>query len=169
MQRKGLSMCLTTEVVPTLNELLTPVVALCTIALAVLTIYLGIMQYKTSRDQYRLRLYEKRFAVFKATQCFLRDIQKHQRITDDAAGERFWRAVDDAQFLFKEPVASWMGEAKEKARRWFFLEGRLNGPERLPKGDERNEASQEQGALVAWFLEQNNRLVEIFWRQLRCT
>lgn len=92
------------QVLPTLEDLLTPVVALCTIALAVTTIYLGIMQYKTSKDQYRLRLYEKRFAVFKATQCLLQDIQKHQRITDDAAGERFWRAVDDAQFLFKEPV-----------------------------------------------------------------
>ncbi|MCX5674717.1 MAG: hypothetical protein NTX87_06890, partial [Planctomycetota bacterium] len=85
-------MCFTSEILPTLNGLLTPVIA-------IIAAYIAIQQYKTGRAQYRLNLYDKRFAVFKATQSFLRDIAKNARVTDDSSAEKFWSAVDDAQFL----------------------------------------------------------------------
>lgn len=90
-----------TEILPTLNGFLTPAIGINTIVIAIIATYIAIRQYKTSRAQYRLNLYEKRFAVFKATQSFLRDIVKNARVTDDSSAEKFWSAVDDAQFLFK--------------------------------------------------------------------
>ena len=154
-------MCFVTEILPTLNGLLTPVIA-------IVAIYIAIQQYKTGRAQYRLNLYDKRFAVFKATQFFLRDIVKNARVTDDSSAEKFWSAVDDAQFLFKAPVACFMKDLKKEYIKFTICKGELHGPASLPVGEERNRVSLENRDLMEWFINQNARLVDVFRKDLSC-
>jgi hypothetical protein len=161
-------MCFITEILPTLNGLLTLAIGINTIVIAIIGIYIGIRQYRTGRDQYRLNLYDKRFAVFKATQSFLRDIVKNARVTDDSSAGKFWDAVDDAQFLFKEPVAGYMANLRQQCLHLMICEGRLYGEGRLPVGEERNRVSQENSDLLKWFINQNERLVDVFRKDLRC-
>lgn len=167
-QRKAPCMCFMTEILPTLDGLLTPVIGINTIVIAIIATYIAIRQYKTSRAQYRLNLYDKRFAVFKATQSFLRDIVKNARVTDDSSAEKFWDAVNDAQFLFKEPVAGYMTKLRQEFLEWMKLRGDLHGEGSLPVGEERNRVSRENSDLVKWFINQNARLVDVFRKDLRC-
>lgn len=157
-----------TEILPTLNGFLTPAIGINTIVIAIIATYIAIRQYKTSRAQYRLNLYEKRFAVFKATQSFLRDIVKNARVTDDSSAEKFWSAVDDAQFLFKAPVACFMKDLKKEYIKFMICKGELHGPASLPVGEERKRVSQENNDLLMWFINQNARLVDVFRKDLRC-
>ena len=155
------------EILPKFNGLLTPAIGINTIVIAIIATYIAIQQYRTSRAQYRLNLYDKRFAVFKATQSFLRDIAKNTHVIDDSA-DKFWSAVDDAQFLFKEPVAGYMTKLRQECLQLMICQGRLNGEGSLPVGEERNRVSQKNSDLLMWFMNQNERLVDVFRKDLRC-
>jgi hypothetical protein len=157
-----------TEILPTLTGLLTPAIGINTIVIGIITAYIAKQQHKTGRDQYRLNLYEKRFAVFKATQSFLRDIAKNARVTDDSSAEKFWSAVDDAQFLFKAPVACFMKDLKKEHIKFMICQGELHGPASLSEDEERKRVSQENRDLLMWFINQNARLVDVFHKDLRC-
>lgn len=157
-----------TEILPTLNGLLTTAIGINTIVIAIIGTYIGIRQYKTGRAQYRLNLYDRRFGVFRATQSFLRDIVKNPRVAGDSSAGEFWSAVDDAQFLFKATVACFMKDLKKAHIRFMICEGQLHGPASLPVGDERNAASREDNDLLLWFVNQNERLVDVFRKDLAC-
>jgi hypothetical protein len=156
-----------TENLPALNGLLTLAIGINTIAISFIATYIALRQYKAARAQYRLNLYDKRFAVFKATQSFLRDISKKGHVVDESA-EKFWSAVDDAQFLFKGPVAGFAEELRKRLVKMMICQGSLYGEGRLPEGEERGRVSQEKRDLMLWFIKQNERLVDVFRKDLRC-
>jgi len=137
--------------------------------IAVITVCILIQEARTRRDQYRLNLYEKRFAVFNATRSFLQDILRKGNIVDESA-EKFWQlSVTEASFLFEDDVVSLLKEMRQKCSEKLTLEQLLypsDGSAGIPVGDERVKVNTRNGELLAWFVAQTDKLAERFSKYL---
>ena len=68
--------------------------------IGIMTLYIMAHQAGTSRRQYRLSLYEKRYAVFTAARAFLQSITAEGH-TDHIRVDQFAFEVAEGEFLFK--------------------------------------------------------------------
>ncbi len=146
---------------------MTVVIGILTVVIAFIAVYVACQQAKTRKAQYRLNLYDKRFAVFKATRCFLGDIAKYAKIVD-ASDKMFWLSVVEAEFLFKNDVVTFLKELGKKSTALISIQTQLHGQDRLTPGDERNLASKENSELIGWFIEQGKGLGKRFEPYLKC-
>jgi hypothetical protein len=146
-----------------LQGFLTPVIAF-------LTIYIACQQHKTARSQYRLNLYEKRFAIFVATLCFLQDIGAKGKTSYDRV-EKFQLAVAEAEFLFEKDVVDLLEKMRTNGIDMASCQEQMypaDGSQGLPGGEERNKVSQKQCDLSKWFREHRVQLSTIFAAYMKC-
>ena len=140
--------------------------------IAVITVYIAWQQAKTSRAQYRLNLYAKRYAVYETTRCLLREIVKNGRFVESPIAEEFWHKVECAEFLFgkDKDVVIFLRNLRKKhmALACQTLRLRTSAEGGLPEGDERKTVAMEQQELMAWFMKQLDQLSVQFYLYLKC-
>lgn len=140
--------------------------------IAGITVYIAWQQAKTSRAQYRLNLYEKRYALYEATRRLLGEIAKNGRFVDSPTAEEFWRQAEGAEFIFgkDKDVVKFIRNLRKNHMKLAWQSGclRTSAEGGLPIGDERNKVAKDHSDLVAWFMAQLDQLTGQFYEYLKC-
>ena len=140
------------------------------LTLQILTIIIGAtvawvasQQYFLAREKFKLDLFEKRFAVYKATQQFLSDIFAEAKLDSTKLFE-FRRDTQDAVFLFGDEIVEYLKTLDRKALQMRTLQRQF---EPLPVGEERSRLCEEEGAIVKELSNELSRLSEVFSSYLK--
>ena len=115
------------------------VFTILTIINALFVTFVVFMQYKLSKDKFKLDLFEKRYAVYKATQKFLSKISLEAKIELDDLG-RFKAETQDAVFLYKNDIVTYLEDIYSKALSFWQKQENIRD---VPIGDERSSMSRE--------------------------
>ena len=86
----------------------------CSLTIALTVAVVAVQQLLLSRQRFKLDLFEKRYAVYKATQVFLTKISTAAKIEMEDIFE-FRGNTQDAVFLFEEDVPAYLKTIDEKA------------------------------------------------------
>jgi hypothetical protein len=100
-------------------------------------------QYLLAQAKFKMDLFDKRFAVYKAVQTFLNAIQRSDQTGVDYL-HQFQRDTQEAGFLFKKDIVGFLESLNRKA--WDASTARLEF-ERLPTGSEREAVCKKEGEL----------------------
>ncbi len=87
--------------------------ALLTPLIAIVTAYIAIQQWVTSRQKLRLDLYDRRFQIYKELEKILRIIIRDADATYDQLAE-FHRSIDQADFLFRLEIVEYLKEIHQR-------------------------------------------------------
>lgn len=137
---------------------MTPVLSFITLLLAAIVAWIGYQQYILARARFKLDLFDKRFAVYKATQKFLSIILGAARFE---MGE-FWefrRDTQDAPFLFRDDIVQFL-DAVDKAA--LDLRTATECYEHLPVGDDRTRLVNRKAAVLKQLTDELSRLRTVF-------
>ena len=84
-----------------------------TLLVAIIVAFIGAQQFFLSRERFRLDLFDRRFAIFKATQIFLNKVILVNRNNAKDASEwinQFQRDIQESIFLFDEPLYKYLND-----------------------------------------------------------
>ena len=126
------------------------VFTILTIINALFVTFVIFMQYKLSKDKFKLDLFDKRYAVYKGTQKFLSKILKDAKIEIEDIFE-FRGDTQDAVFLFEEDIPVYLKTIDGKALGLWEKRKSLEG---IPKGEKRSEICREETNLLHWLTSQ---------------
>ena len=135
--------------VTVLSAMLTPVVA-------IVGVYIAYQQYRINEQRLRHETYERRLAVYKCVQIYIRELLVNGKITYERA-LKFYSDASETIFLFDESVQNRIDEIYEKsitlatAQEKLYPSNKLSG---LPVGEEREKVCIEKEKLIVWFNEQ---------------
>src|SRR5215831_12144807 len=87
--------------------------ALLTPVIAVVTAYVAFQQYQTNRLQYRLKLFEKRMAVFSSVMNIIYLVGKEQNVELDQL-QKMLRETELSQVLFGPEINEFIREVLDK-------------------------------------------------------
>lgn len=141
-----------------LSALLTPVIA-------VVTTYIAIQQYRTSRLKFKLELFEKRYAIYQGVKNFILSAVHAANLSNDDFF-KFNEETQDAFFLFDERVDRYIDELRSKGARLRYVNERLSD-QSLPIGEERSKLAEEHAELNIWFGNQLFESKQVFKKHLR--
>jgi hypothetical protein len=99
---------------------MTTLIAIITTLIAAIVAYIAVQQYLLARERFKLDLFEKRFAVFKATETFINAIVgARSSSVEDFSGwhKRFSLETQTASFLFDTGMADFIDELAIKGNR----------------------------------------------------
>jgi hypothetical protein len=134
-----------------------------TLLIACLVAWVGVQQYILAHEKFKLDLFEKRFAVYKATEKFLVTIMKNPAIGwDDPV--MFLRETHDAVFLFGQEIVDYLDSLYKKALDMKDLQQKL---EPLQVGTERSALCQQESQLVIELTGELPKLPTVFGAYLR--
>lgn len=135
--------------------------------IAVLGIYVAWRQHKLQREELRLDLYEKRFAVFQALMEFLRITLRDAKVP---LARYFEYRTNTAQsvFLFGSEISSYLEEVGKKALKFRELNERL-AADAMPMGASRAELAEEESELLSWLSEQPAQAQSLFAKYIAFT
>jgi len=105
-------------------------------------------------------LFDRRFAVFEATQKLLIEVLETSNVSD-ASYSAFARDTGKSVFLFDKALDDYLGEIRGKAVALHITVCKL-ADETLPIGEERTRLAAERADLSNWFVDQFNVLIEKF-------
>lgn len=123
---------------------MSPALSFITLLLAAIVAWIGYQQYILARARFKLDLFDKRFAVYKATQKFLSIILGAARFEM----EEFWefrRDTQDAPFLFRNDIVEFLDAIDKTA---LNLRTAAKCYEHLPAGDERTRLVNREAAVL---------------------
>ena len=126
------------------------VFTILTIINALFVTFVIFMQYKLSKDKFKLDLFDKRYAVYKGTQKFLSKILKEAKIEIKDIFE-FRGDTQDAVFLFEEDIPVYLKTIDGKALGLWEKQQSLEG---IPKGEERSRICREISEFERWLTSQ---------------
>jgi hypothetical protein len=107
--------------------------AYLTFTVAVIVAWVGFQQYLLAREKFKLDLFEKRFAVYKATQKFLVSLGSSEFGYDNTV--QFLRDTQDAVFLFDQEIVDYLDTLYKKANTAIGVKFKY---QHLPVGSERS-------------------------------
>lgn len=109
-----------------------------TTGLAVLVLFVSVQQFLLARENFKLGLFEKRFAIFKAIEAFINSAIANREATTESL-QRFYQDTQTAIFLFNNDIVKFILDVGTKANQLT-----VNRREKfeLPPGDERLKAGQ---------------------------
>jgi hypothetical protein len=130
---------------------------------AMLVAWIGYWQFTLAREQFRLDLFEKRFAIFQSARAFL------QRISTNGTLERndlfdYRRDTQDATFLFGQQVEDYLRSLADTA---LELKTTKEQFEPLPSGAERSELCEKETQLLRDLCDESIKLKDVFAPYLR--
>jgi hypothetical protein len=99
---------------------MTPLIAIITTLIAAIVAYIAREQYLLAREKFKLDLFEKRFAVFKATEIFINQIvgARSSSVKDFSEWhKRFSFETQTVRFLFDEEIADFIDDLAIKGNR----------------------------------------------------
>jgi hypothetical protein len=141
-----------------LSALLTPVIAL-------VTTYIAIQQYRTSRLKFKLELFEKRYAIYQGVKKFILSAVREANLSNDDFFN-LNEETQDAFFLFDERVDKYTDELRSKGARLKYLNERLSD-QSVSIGEERSKLAEEDAELNTWFGNQLSESKQVFKKYLR--
>ena len=146
------------QLIQLLSALLTPVIA-------VVTTYIAVQQYRTSRLKFKLEMFEKRYAIYQGVKNFILSAVREANLSNDDFF-KFNEETQDAFFLFGERVEKYIDELRSKGSRLRYLNERLSD-QSLPIGEERSKLAKEDAELNTWFGNQLLESKQVFKKYLR--
>ena len=141
-----------------LSALLTPVIA-------VVTTYIAIQQYRTSRLKFKLELFEKRYAIYQGVKKFILSAVREANLSNDDFF-KLNEETQDAFFLFDERVDKYTDDLRSKGARLKYLNERLSD-QSVSIGEERSKLAEEDAELNTWFGNQLFESKQVFKKYLR--
>ena len=141
-----------------LSALLTPVIAL-------VTTYIAIQQYRTSRLKFKLELFDKRYAIYQGVKKFILSAVREANLSNDDFF-KLNEETQDAFFLFDERVDKYTDELRSKGARLIYLNERLSD-QSVSIGEERSKLAEEDAELNTWFGNQLSESKQVFKKYLR--
>jgi len=129
-----------------------------TALIATLAVWIAYNQHVLAREKFKLDLFEKRFAVYKATQMFLVTIMKNPNISwNDPV--IFSRETQDAVFLFGQEIVDYLDSLYKKSLDMKALQQKF---EHLPVGAERSALCEQESQLVSELTRELPKLPQVF-------
>jgi hypothetical protein len=142
---------------------LTAIVAALTLVVAAMVAQVGYQQFKLARERFKLDLFEKRFAVYKAAQRLLSIVVQDGKVELNDLFE-YRRDTQDAVFLFGQEVVDYLEMLDRKA---LELENTKHMYDPLPVGSERRWLCEKALVLLKDLGNELPRLKDVFGRYLR--
>lgn len=146
------------KLIQLLSALLTPIIA-------VVTTYIAIQQYRTSRLKFKLEMFEKRYVIYQGVKNFILSAVREASLSNDDFF-KLNEETQDAFFLFSERVEKYIDGLRSKGARLKYLNERLSD-QSLPVGEERSKLSKEDAELNTWFGNQLMESKKVFKKYLR--
>jgi hypothetical protein len=131
------------------------------IALAVA--WIAYQQHRLAREKFKLDLFEKRFAVYKATQKLLTIILINAKLEQRELFE-FRGDTQDATFLFGQDIPAYQERLDRQALELMIIPDRLK---ELPHGEERTKLVGREHELIGILLDELPKLKDVFAPYLR--
>lgn len=147
------------DFVKSISGLLAPVIALVTVSILV-------MQYRLSKQRWRLDLFDKRFAVYQQTKEYIRHINANAGINSEDL-EQFKAKSRDSDFLFSKSIRDYLKLLYDKGLRLQSNKNRMAGMSREQDTDAWDRECDIQDEILDWFLEQPDIAKEKFTKYLR--
>jgi hypothetical protein len=126
------------------------VFTILTIINAFFVAFVVFMQFRLSKDKFKLDLFDKCYGVYKNTQVFLTKILRDAKIEMEDIFE-FRAGTQDSVFLFKEDIPNYLKNIDNKALDLWEIHKSLDG---VPKGEERSKMCRKQTELLGWLTSQ---------------
>jgi hypothetical protein len=126
--------------------------ALLTPVIAILGIVIATFQWRLNKARFRHEMFEKRYAIFEATQLFMSQIVSEAKYTNDQRIE-FLRKTKVAFAVYNKDILDYLDKVHRKA-----LELNLH----QQKGQHEEEAE-----VCSWFGEQIQNIDKVFKDQLK--
>ncbi len=115
-----------------------------------MTAYIAYRQYKISKNQLKLDLYNKRFELFECIRDLFIEIEREAQNKDGDKYYNFVIKVDNSKFLFEQDIIDYTQEIKNKINRLKLINFKLD-KERIPVGEERTTLAYENSEILGWF------------------
>ena len=135
---------------------------------AALTLILGIIatcvlvsQYRLQRQQVKLAVFDKRYAVYEATRKYLEIITQYGEATKEQTDE-FLRNADAKDFLFESDVQDFLKELLKKGGELSRIGASLKA-----EAKERDKLVKQRSELVKWAAKQFEVSIEAFGKYLK--
>ncbi|MDK3018085.1 hypothetical protein [Pseudodonghicola flavimaris] len=122
--------------------------------IAIFVAYVAYQQWQVNRATLREKLFNRRFAVFKATQAFLSTVLKDGHVSNDAL-LGFHEPPQLARFLFDRELSDYLGNIRTKA-----LEARMFA--RKAEADHNTDALEREAESLIWLNDQIPAIFEKF-------
>jgi hypothetical protein len=127
------------------------------------TLYIAYRQYRTTRDEQKLKLYDRRLQIYQHSCDYVAEIIQNGDVEYPRSIE-FLRATRESTFLFNEDIPTYLRELYKAGIDLQLVASRLNP--QLPAGEERYKLAEQQGQLRKYFGEQAVALPERFKKYL---
>ncbi|MBI3896029.1 MAG: hypothetical protein HY313_08865 [Acidobacteria bacterium] len=92
---------------PSLDGLLTPIIAL-------VTVYIAYQQYHLERVRWKMQLYDRRYQIFRAVAELIAEILQIGTVSDEGL-RKFLRESRDKSFFFEKDIQDFLDAVYEKA------------------------------------------------------
>ncbi|HUS44913.1 MAG TPA: hypothetical protein VM219_02645 [Phycisphaerae bacterium] len=120
-------------------------------------------QHSLAKERFKLDMFEKRFAVYKATQRFLSVIFRDGKVDLEKLSE-FRRDTQDATFLFGQEIPAYLKRLDVQALNLVAINDRLRG---LQVGEERSRLCREKTGLLHALIGELPNLKNVFASYLK--
>ena len=121
--------------------------------------WIAYQQYTLGQRQHTHELYEKRFAVFKATQKFLSTALLEGKLEYPDVFQ-FRPSLQDSNFLFDAPLTDYLEEIHKKSIEMIGASKKLLGADQ--NGLDKQQLIETEHALLGWLIEQLPVLITKF-------
>ena len=147
----------------TFNVIFSIVSGFLTLLIAATVACIAYWQYALARERFKLDMFEKRFAVYKATQRFLSVILRAGKVDMDKLFE-FRRDTQDAAFLFGQEIPAYLKRLDEQALDlWEISKRRCD----MPVGEEKSLLCREETGLLHALIGELPNLKNVFASYLK--
>ncbi|MEM1309130.1 MAG: hypothetical protein AAGF98_06450 [Cyanobacteria bacterium P01_H01_bin.153] len=111
--------------------------------------WIAFSQYQTNKDKLRLDLFEKRLEAYEKLQEYFRYLVREANVSDEAFAslvEARYKSI----FLFDQDIADYIEDVLKKSKEIRMIYIDLNGEDRLPIGQKRNQLVRRKEELLEW-------------------
>lgn len=115
------------------------------------TLYIAYRQYRSVRDEQKLRLYERRLQIYMHVSDYIAGAMRDADI-DYVRSTLMLQKTRESIFLFGEEIQSYLFEIYKAGVELHAKSSELNGP--LPVGERRCQLASEQATLMIYFGDQ---------------
>ena len=124
--------------------------ALLTPAIALITTYIAIQQYRLNKFNTRKELYDRRLGVYQATMSFLAIILGSANAPRDASAT-FLKETSLSHFLFKKDIPEYLETIYKKANDLYSTHTKMQADRERLKGNEWEKLVDRNSDLFEWF------------------
>ena len=118
--------------------------------------YVAVQQHKTSRDNYRLNLYDRRFSVYEGAKNFISHVVQKADVGNAELLE-FQRVTHEAVFMFDNDIFEYLKLLYDNGVELDFLKATLDDSG-LTDSEKRAKIIHKRGELIKWFNSQFKEL-----------